>query len=104
MMYALTKIEPINLRKCIIQLFNYFKSLMNYKFVDTHTVPFCRQVDNESHFLIQGILILPHHRGDLGCLMGRQELYSLSTTNDRGRNPVMVSWHFNFKIKGNFPF
>jgi hypothetical protein len=36
---------------------NYFKSLMNYKFVDTHTVPFCRQVDNEmSNFLIQGYI------------------------------------------------
>ena len=38
-------------------LINYFKSLMNYKFVNTHTVPFCGQVDKEkSHFLIQGYI------------------------------------------------
>ena len=38
---------------------SYFKSLMNYKFVDTHTVPFCWQVDNKkSHFLICYAVIL----------------------------------------------
>ena len=42
---------------CIYFLNNYFKSLMNSKFVDTHTVPICRQVDNEkSNFLIQGYI------------------------------------------------
>ena len=51
---------------------------MNYKIVDTHTVPFCWQVDNEkSHFLIQGYIDITHdqHRGDLGCLMFRQEAW-----------------------------
>jgi hypothetical protein len=33
------------------------KYSMNYKFVDTQTVPFCWQVDNDkSHCLIQGYI------------------------------------------------
>ena len=46
---------------------NYFKSLMNYKFVDTHTIPYGRQVDNEkSHFLIQGYIDITSSQGRFG--------------------------------------